>query len=132
MKLEFLSNRTVGRPYQADLSEQLVLLFDFDPAEAGKFRQALQRELIATRKPLDLSCQYYIELINCNLILRISDEETGLTTRDNQLLYCDLTLEKYTEMVALLAPYSEKKTKGYQLLSEESDIDLLLSPGKSW
>ncbi|MFI5151014.1 MAG: hypothetical protein ACHQRM_14860 [Bacteroidia bacterium] len=132
MKLEFLSNHIAGVHYQQDVSEQLLLLFDFIPAEAGKFRDALIRELLPAKAPLDLSCQYYIELINCNLILRLCDEDIGIRTNNSQLFFCDLTIEKYREMIALLQPFGEKEKRGYQFLNEEGDIDFLLSAGNAW
>ncbi|HXC04651.1 MAG TPA: hypothetical protein VNZ86_07845 [Bacteroidia bacterium] len=131
MKLEFLANRIDGVGYHPDFSEHLLVLSDFTREEAGLFRDALIRELLPAQKPLDLSGQYYIELVNCNLLMRLSDEDEGIRTRDSQLLYCDLTPAKYQEMILLLQPFCEKEKRGYTFLSEEGDIDFLLSPGKS-
>ena len=131
MKLEFLANRIDGVGYHPDFSEHLLVLSDFTVEEACKFRDALIRELLPAQKPLDLSGQYYIELVNCNLLIRLSDEDEGIRTRDQQLLYCDLTPDTYKHMLEVLQPFCEKEKRGYSFLSEEGDIDFLLSPGKA-
>lgn len=75
----------------------------------------------------------FIQSINCNLILQLSETDDGITTFDNKNFVCSLTTEKYKEMLLLMEPFCDKDVYGYQWLYDlDTAIDLLFSPGGSW
>lgn len=116
-----------------EYGDDFVRLYDFGKAEAIKFRDLVTQFLIIDKTYLDLSTVEFIELRNCNLILRLSDTDEGIRTRDRVNFYCDLTLERYEDMIKLLKPYCERETKGYKFLYDLDTLtDFLFSPGGTW
>jgi hypothetical protein len=112
-----------------EYGDNVVRLYDFDRLEAVKFRQAIMETIISNNDQLDLSTTDFIQGRNCNLILRISEEDLGITTMDNINFFCDLTLAGYEQMISLLKPFCTKETKGYQYLYDiDSPTDFLFSP----
>ena len=122
--------------YIDDISEygdDVVRLFDFDQSQSIKFRLLVQEIIVINKQELDLATVDFIEPRNCNLVLRISDEDEGITTDDKIYFVCDLTLEGYKRMISLLEPFCKRETKGYQYLYDiDSPTDFLFSPGGTW
>lgn len=61
MKLDYIENYN-------ELDENIVRLYNFDKAEAIKFRNLLVDTIINKKQKLDLSQVDFVELVNCNLI----------------------------------------------------------------
>lgn len=116
-----------------EYGDNIVRLYDFNSAEATKFRQAVQQTVLTEKQQLDLATLDFIEARNCRLTLRISDEDEGITSSDNQEFFCDLTIAGYEQMVRLLDQFCIKETKGYQFLYDiDSETDFLFSPAGTW
>ena len=113
--------------------ENIVRLYDFDKSEADQFRKIIQKKILTEKKQLDLGETGFIQQRNCSLILRISEEDTGIVTSDKVNFFCDLTIKGYEHMVSLLEPFCTKDTKGYQWLYDiDNETDFLFSPGGTW
>jgi hypothetical protein len=126
MKLDYIDNIN-------EYGDNLVRLYEFDRIQAVRFQQAIQQIIITNKKQLDLATLDFIEARNCNLILRISATDEGIITSDDLNFFCDLTMKGYEKMVALLEPFCNKETKGYQWLYDiDSQTDFLFSPGGTW
>jgi len=126
MQLDYIDNFN-------EYGENIIRLYDFDSAQANKFEQAIKQVLITNKKPLELTTLDFIQARNCNLTLRISDEDAGITTSDNKLFFCDMTISGYEQMVLLLEPFCKKETKGFQWLYDIDTLtDFLFSPGGTW
>ena len=126
MQLDYIDNINA-------YGDNIVRLYDFDSKEAGKFRQLVQQTLVVNKVPLDLSTIDFIEARNCSLTLRISEEDEGISSTDDQSFFCDLTIEGYQQMISLLEQFCNKETKGYQFLYDiDSQIDFLFSPAGTW
>lgn len=133
MKIEFLDDISEGGRFPNAEPNQLVRLYDFDSSQAKRFRQTIQKVLIETNKAIDLSTLNFIQPVNCNLTLQISDTDKGITTSDNKYFVCNLTISKYEEMLLLIDPFCVKKINGYQWLYDlDTSIDFLFSPDGSW
>ena len=116
-----------------EFGDNIVRLYDFDSSQANKFQQLIQQTILDDKKQLDLSAVDFIQERNCNLILRISDEDLGIVRSGRKKFFCDLTIEGYEHMVSLLNPFCKKETKGYQWLYDiDSSTDFLFSPGGTW
>ena len=116
-----------------EYGDNMVRLYEFDKSQAIIFRQAIQQTIIVNNKQLDLATLDFIHARNCNLVLRISDTDEGITTDDDINFFCDLTLGEYENMVSLLEPFCKKETKGYQWLYDiDSQTDFLFSPAGTW
>ncbi|MBC8173334.1 MAG: hypothetical protein H7X71_05440 [Chitinophagales bacterium] len=126
MKLDYLDNIN-------EYGESIVRLSDFDKLQAGKFRDIIQRIILEDKNQLDLGKFDFIKPVNCSLILRLTDEDIGITTSDKKYFFCDLTISGYKNMIDLIEPFCNKESHGYQWLYEiDNPIDLLFSAGGSW
>lgn len=126
MQLDYIDNIN-------EYGDDIVRLYDFDQSQADKFRQAIQDTIITNKKDLDLSFIHFIQKRNCNLTLRVSNEDLGITSTDKENFFCDLTLHEYANMISLLEPFCKKETKGYQFLYDiDSNTDFLFSPAGTW
>jgi hypothetical protein len=122
MKLDYLHNIN-------EFGENIVRFYDFDRALSIRFRDALKEMLLEKRKELNFSDLDFIERMNCNLILRLSEEDEGISSEDLKTFYCDLSLKGYEEMLRLVEPFCHKETKGHQWLYDvDNPTDLLFSP----
>ena len=126
MKLDYIDSIN-------EYGDNIVRLYEFDSSQAEKFQLMIKQVIIKKRSTLDLATVDFIEARNCNLILRISDEEQGITTSDDKIFFCDMTVEGYEKMVVLLEPFCKKQTKGFQWLYDiDSSTDFLFSPAGTW
>ena len=109
--------------------ENLVRLYNFNKAEAIKFRNLLKETIIEKRQKLDLSEVDFIEPRNCNLIFGLFKSDAGILTKDNETFFCILTLSGFETMLKLIAPFCEKETRSYQYLYDiDNPTDLLFCP----
>ena len=114
--------------------DDLVRLYAFKQAEAQKFRDILQQTLLVNKKQLMLKTIHFIESRNCNLTMRISIEEEGITSEDKINFFCDLTQPGYQKMILLIEPFCKKESKSYQWLYDDIDspTGFLFSPAGTW
>jgi hypothetical protein len=94
----------------------------------------IQQTVIEEGKSLNICELDFIKPVNCNLTLRISDQDLGITSPDNLSFYCDLTIIAYKDMVTLMKPFCVvDDSGGYQWLYDvDTPIDFLISPGGGW
>lgn len=126
MQLDYIENVN-------EFGDHIVRLYDFDMSQAILFREAIQETIISKNTALDLSSLTFVQIRNCNLILRIGKEDTGIIASGKGNFVCDLTAKGYLQMILLLAPFCLKETNGYQWLYDvDSPTDFLFSPGGTW
>ncbi len=126
MRLDYIDNLN-------EYGDDVVRLFDFDLSQSVKFKLLVQEFINSGKKVFDLATIDFIEPRNCNLILRICEEDEGITSNDNINFFCDLTLEGYKKMISLLEPFCNRETNGFQYLYDiDSPTDFLFSPGGTW
>ena len=124
MKLKFLENIN-------EYDEHAVRLNDFDKTQAAMFLQILIDLTKNAGQFINLSDYEFIEPINCELILRVSETDEGIITDDYKLFFCDLTLETYAEIIKLIEPFCIKETDAYRILYDlDNPIDFIFSAGK--
>ncbi len=133
MKLEFLDDISDGGRFPQVASNQLVRLYDFDAAQAKLLKKEIQQTVLEEKQELNFATLNFILPINCNLVLNISNTNEGITFLSKSNFQCNLTFEKFQEMVFLMEPFCDKETNGYQrLYNIDTPIDFLFSPGGSW
>ena len=126
MELDYIENVN-------ELDENVVRLYNFDMAEAIKFRDLIKDVIIDKRKKLDLSEIDFIEPRNCNLLFGLFKSDEGILTKDNETFFCILTMEGFVNMVKLIEPFCIKESRGFQYLYDiDNPTDLLFSPTASW
>lgn len=132
MKLELLKDLSEGGNFKDVSSENLVRLYDFDKAETERLIQLIVEYLIENSQILQLSSLNFIESLNCNLLLKISNKDEGIiVTEKPDSLICSLTADSYLAMVEIMIEVSEN---GFNWLCDTSihDIDFLYSKGGTW
>jgi hypothetical protein len=122
MELDYIENFN-------GLDENIVRLYNFNKAEAIKFRALLIDTVIDKKQKLDLGQVDFIIQRNCNLIFGLFKSDEGIMTKDNETFFCVLTLAGFKNMAKLLEPFCKKESKGYQYLYDiDNPTDLLFSP----
>ncbi len=115
------------------LDENVVRLYNFNKAEAIKFKELIEDVIINKKQRLDLSQVDFIEPRNCNLILGLFKSDEGILSEDNQTFYCILTLRGFISMVNLIEPFCKKESRGFQYLYDiDNPTDFLFSPSATW
>ncbi|MEE9408443.1 MAG: hypothetical protein V3V28_10265 [Polaribacter sp.] len=126
MELDYLENYN-------GLDENIVRLYNFNKEEAILFRDLLKEAIINKKQKLDLAHVDFITPRNCNLIFGLFTSDEGIITKDNQTFFCILTLEGFTNMIALLEPFCKKETRSYQYLYDiDNPTELMFSPSASY
>jgi hypothetical protein len=133
MKIEFIDDISAGGRFPHADPNQLVRIYDFDTTQAQLLKEMIQSEIIENKEELELSSLEFVQAVNCNLRLRITDVDNGIATFKNNIFYCDLTIESYKVMVFLIEPFCNDEFGGYQWLYDlDTPIDFLFSPGGTW
>lgn len=126
MELDYIENVN-------GLGENVVRLYNFDKAEAIKFKAVIKDTIIDKKQRLDLSKIDFIEPRNCNLIMGLFRSDEGILSEDNQTFYCVLTLDGFINLLKLIEPFCQKESRGFQYLYDiDNPTDLLFSPSASW
>lgn len=125
MKLDYIENYN-------GLHENLVRLYNFNKAEAIKFRNLVIEVVILKKQKLDLAQVDFIESRNCNLILGLFKTDEGILTKDNYNFFCILTLQGFENMIRLIEPFCHKESRAHQYLYDiDNPTDLLFCPSAS-
>lgn len=115
------------------LDENIVRLYNFNKAEAIKFKELIEDVIINKKQRLDLSQIDFITPRNCNLILGLFKSDEGILSEDNKTFYCILTLRGFIKMVNLIEPFCKKESRGFQYLYDiDNPTDFLFSPSATW
>ena len=115
------------------LDENIVRLYNFNKAEAIKFKELIEDVIINKKQRLNLSEIDFIKPRNCNLILGLFKSDEGILSEDNKTFYCILTLRGFINMVNLIEPFCKKESRGFQYLYDiDNPTDFLFSPSASW
>ena len=124
MKLEFIQNIN-------GYDEHAIRLSDFNSSQAVMFFGIINRMVRHSDARIDLSSLGFIRPVNCNLILRTSADDAGISTADNVNFFCDLTVKTYQSIEKLVYPFCSKESKGYQWLYDmDTPIGFLFSAGR--
>ena len=122
MQLDYIENIN-------GLDENIVRLYNFRKEEAIFFRDLIKEVIIEKKQKLDLSKVDFIKPRNCNLIFGLFKTDEGILSKDNQTFFCLLTLESFTNMLALIEPFCKKETRAHQYLYDvDTPTDLLFCP----
>jgi hypothetical protein len=109
MELDYIENVN-------GLDENVVRLYNFDKAEAIKFRALIKDVIIDKKKRLDLSEVDFITPRNCNLLFGLFNSDEGILTKNNETFFCVLTMKSYVNMINLIEPFCKKESRVYQNL----------------
>lgn len=133
MKLEYLDDISDGGKYTDVFPEQLIRLYNFDSVEAKMLSDQIRTEILEKEASLDLGSLNFIEALNCNLELRLSQTSFGIRPVDDCNFKCDLTIADFEDMLQRIEPFYLVDQNVYQWLYDiDTPIEFLFSPGGSW
>lgn len=136
MKLEYLDDISDRGRFKDVLTERLIRLYDFDCSQAQSLHKMIQQNIIDEKKSLNLNTIHFIEGLNCELTLVLSDLNEGIVLIDSSRFECKMNLESYNRVVSIIQPFTEE-LNGFNWLDEfllegDDQIDFLFSPGGGW
>lgn len=122
MKLDF-------KDHINEFGDNLVRLYNFDIKEAAEFKNALITEILENQKELEVDQLEFVEAKNCQLTLKLSDENIGIHSEDKKHFTCELTAQGYQDIVKYIEPFCIKESKAYRMLYDiDSLTDFVFSP----
>lgn len=133
MKLEFLDNISENGKWKDVVCSQLLRLFDFDQSETKKLINEIKQVIIENKQSLEFSKLDFIQSLNCQLVLKLAETSTGISSNDMTNFTCKLTIDDYQNMIQLIEPFYSNGLNGFQwLYDSDNSIEFLFSPGGTW
>jgi hypothetical protein len=125
MKLEYLPNGSKDCP--------LIRLYDFNQAEVRLLRQCVRLLATGEREIVALHNEAWSEPVRgCCLTLRRSKRNDGIRQADMLRFECDLSSSGWDNVEGLLDPFCDANISGFQWLTCDGTISLLISQSGQW
>lgn len=125
MKLEYLPAGSKDCP--------LIRLFEFDQSEAQRLRQLVKSLVAGDRQDVALQNEEWVEPVReCCLILRRGNRNQGVRPAQGVKFVCVLGPDGWSNVERLLEPFCESNAAGFQWLTEDGGVALLISRSGLW
>ena len=125
MKLEYLPDGSTDH--------SLIRLYEFDQSEARQLRQLIESLATGDREVVALHNEAWVEPVGaCCLNLRRGNRNHGIRQSRTLRFECVLTLDGWSNVEGLLEPFCESDTSGFQWLTHDGRVALLLSKNGKW
>lgn len=125
MKLEFLA---VGSP-----DCPLIRLYEFTQEEACHLRDIFCSLANGTRGTVALEKELMVVAVGgCRLMLKVGVRDRGIQANDSGVFECELTQLSWDDVAALMEPFCDSETQGYQWLTRAGRVSLLISHDSKW
>ena len=125
MKLEYLSERSANCP--------LIRLFEFDQSEACQLRQLVKSLADGQSQDVALQNEEWVKSVGeCRLNLRQGNSNQGVSQPRDLNFECVLTQDGWSNVEELLETFCESDKAGFQWLSQDGRVALLISQNGQW
>jgi hypothetical protein len=125
VKLEYLPDGSPDCP--------LIRLYEFDQSEARQLRQLVKSLVTGVRQDAALQNEVWVEPIGgCCLNLRRGTRDQGIRKARTLQFECVLSPDGWSNVEGLLEPFCESQTSGFQWLTHDGRIALLISRSGQW
>jgi hypothetical protein len=125
VKLEYLHDGSKDCP--------LIRLFDFDQSEAQRLRQLVKSLVAGDRQDVALQNEEWVNPVGeCCLNLRRGNRNLGVRPARGLKFECVLTPDGWSNVEGLLDPFCESGTHGFQWLTHDGRVALLISQSGRW
>jgi hypothetical protein len=125
MKLEYIARASRECP--------LIRLYDFGPSEAKRLSELVKSLATGDREDVALHNEAWVESVGgCCLNLRRGDRDEGIRQSQALKFECVLTLGGWDNVEGLLEPFSEACATGFQWLTHDGRVALLISEDGRW
>jgi hypothetical protein len=111
----------------------LIRLFEFDQSEACRLRQLVKSLADGDGQDVALQNEARIKSVGeCRLNLRQGNGNHGVRQAGNLTFECVLTRDGWSNVEELLEPFCESDKAGFQWLTNEGHVALLISQNGQW
>lgn len=125
MKLEYLADGSRDCP--------LIRLYEFNQSEAIQLRQLVRSLVMGDRQSVQLQNEAWAEpLGGCCLCLRRGGSDQGVRQVGTLNFECVLNSDGWSNVEGLLDPFCDSNTTGFQWLTHEGRVSLLISQNGHW
>jgi hypothetical protein len=125
VKLEYLPDGSADCP--------LIRLFEFDQSEAQRLRQLVKSLVVGDRQDVALQNEEWVKSIGkCSLNLRRGNSNQGVRQAQGLKFECVLSPDGWSNVEGLLEPFCESNTAGFQWLTHDGSVALLISQSGQW
>jgi hypothetical protein len=125
VKLEYLPNGSPDCP--------LIRLFEFDQSEAQRLRQLVKSLVAGDRQDVALQDEEWVKPVGeCCLNLRRGNRNQGVRQEQALKFECALSPDGWSNVEGLLEPFCESNTSGFQWLTHDGRVALLISHSGRW
>lgn len=125
MKLEYLSDGPNG--------SSLIRLYDYDLPEVRELRKLISELAAGAGERIALDEEIWVAPVGgCKLILRRSKRSSGIRQVGLLDFECELSADGWNNVEGLLEPFCRSATTGFQWLTNQGKISLLISQNGRW
>jgi hypothetical protein len=125
MKFEYLADRSQDCP--------LIRLYEFNQAEVRQLRQLVRSLVTGDRQSVALQNEVWAEPVGgCCLNLRRGNRDQGIREVDPLNFECVLSSDGWSNVDGLLDPFCDSNTTGFQWLTHDGRVSLLISQSGQW
>ena len=125
MKLEYLADGSDDCP--------LIRLLEFTPAEVQELRKLVRLLVSGERQSVALENEAWAAPIGgCQLSLRRGNRDQGVRQVEPLKFECVLSSDGWSNVEGLLDPFCNSNTTGFQWLTHDGRVSLLISQSGKW
>ena len=125
MKLEYLADGSDDCP--------LICLFEFTPAEVHELRKLVRSLVSGERQSAALQNEAWtVPIGGCQLSLRRGTRDEGVHQLEPRKFECVLSSDRSCNVEGLLDPFCDSSTTGFQWLTHDGRVSLLISQSGKW
>lgn len=125
MKLEYIAAGSDDCP--------LIRLFEFTLAEVEELRKLVRSLVSGERQSVALQNEAWAAPIGgCQLSLRRGNRDRGVRQVEPLTFECVLSPDGWSNVEGLLDPFCDSDTTGFQWLTHDGRVSLLISQSGKW
>jgi hypothetical protein len=111
----------------------LIRLYEFDQSEARQLRQLIKSLVTGDRQDVALQNEVWVESVEgCCLNLQLGTRNQGVRETRALKFECVLSPDGWSNVEGLLAPFCESNSAGFQWLTHDGRVALLISQSGQW
>src|SRR5260370_41847386 len=119
--------------YLADAAPPLIRLYEFNHAEVRQLRELVRSLVSGTRQGVSLQKEAWAQPIDgCSLELRLGNRDRGIRQVSPLKFECTLTSDGWSNVEGLLDPFCEADVSGFQWLTHDGRVPVLMSRDGQW
>jgi hypothetical protein len=125
MRLEYLAEGSRACP--------LIRLYAFNQTDATKLKRLVRSLIAGDRREVALNDEMWVEPVrDCRLALKRGNRDQGVCQVGSVSFKCVLSTDGWSDVEGLLEPFCNSNTAGFQWLTHDGTISVLISQSGQW